>query len=536
VIDFNGQRVQIMHEGSRVVADGYCGNWMTRIIKSLRGHHEPQEELVFHHILKLARPGSLIMECGSFWAYYTNWFLGFVPDSCAVCVEPDENHLECGRRNLELNGRTATFINACIGGQHIPSILMRRESDGQEVEMTCQNMNSLLGLTGDKPVEVLHIDAQGAELSFLRSAREAAARGHLRFIVVSTHHESISGSPFTHQDCLAELRRMGATILAEHSVEESFSGDGLIAASCYPEDRNIFLPSVSINKPERSLFGPAQPTRVFNVAHTRFGSLVVSSRDQVISRMLLERGNFEEAKIEEVVQFLAVNFAFMPETFVDLGANIGTHIVSAMASGRFSRGIAIEMEEANFELLQANVAINHLGTKTQLFHAALSNVCARGRIELSDENFGDHRIRNDDFFQDGKFGEHKRSTTDIVTTTLDDFVTEEGLNLGSGALIWMDTQGHEGHVLAGGRATFSNGKSPYVVVEMWPYGIERSGGRDLFFEFLDGCAAIYDINSENWAKHPFLSAKVFSSLYDQMLASSAAHEIHTDLLCIRRNR
>ena len=282
VIDFNGQRVQIMHEGSRVVADGYCGNWMTRIIKSLRGHHEPQEELVFHHILKLARPGSLIMECGSFWAYYTNWFLGFVPDSCAVCVEPDENHLECGRRNLELNGRTATFINACIGGQHIPSIVMRRESDGQEVEMTCQNMNSLLGLTGDKPVEVLHIDAQGAELSFLRSAREAAARGHLRFIVVSTHHESISGSPFTHQDCLAELRRMGATILAEHSVEESFSGDGLIAASCYPEDRNIFLPSVSINKPERSLFGPAQPTRVFNVAHTRFGSLVVSSRDQVI--------------------------------------------------------------------------------------------------------------------------------------------------------------------------------------------------------------------------------------------------------------
>jgi FkbM family methyltransferase len=295
---------------------------------------------------------------------------------------------------------------------------------------------------------------------------------------------------------------MGATILAEHSVEESFSGDVLIAASCFPEDRNIFLPGVSINEPEHSLFGPAQSTRVFNIAHTRFGSLVVSSRDKVISRMLVERGGFEEAKIEEIVQFLATNFAFMPETFVDLGANIGTHIVSAMASGRFSRGIAIEMEEANFELLQANVAINHLGTKTQLFHAALSNVCARGRIELSEENFGDHRIRNDDFFQDGKFAEHERSTTDIVTTTLDNITT------------------------------FSNGNSPCVVVEMWPYGIERSGGRDLFFEFLDGCAAIYDINSENWANRPFLTAKAVSSLYDNMLASSAAHEIHADLLCI----
>jgi len=157
-------------------------------------------------------------------------------------------------------------------------------------------------------------------------------------------------------------------------------------------------------------------------------------------------------------------------------------------------------------------------------------------MEISPDNFGDHRLLLEGYSESNMYNEKIRENRNIVSNTLDDLLGKNNIHIGKNTLVWIDTQGHEGHVLAGGRATFSNGKSPYVVVEMWPYGIERSGGRDLFFEFLDGCAAIYDINSENWAKHPFLSAKVFSSLYDQMLASSAAHEIHTDLLCIRRNR
>ena len=39
----DGTRVQIMHNGLRVLADGYCGEWMTQLIARCRGCHEPQE-------------------------------------------------------------------------------------------------------------------------------------------------------------------------------------------------------------------------------------------------------------------------------------------------------------------------------------------------------------------------------------------------------------------------------------------------------------------------------------------------------------
>jgi len=531
----DGKTVQTMHEGTRVLAGGYYGEWMQRLIELLRGHHEPQEELVFHHLLKHVRPGSFIVEVGSFWAYYSNWYLGAVPDSRALCVEPDENHLDCGRRNFELNGRTAHLVNASVGGRYVPSVRLARESDGNEVDIPCHDMNSLLGLIGEMPVEMLHIDAQGAELAFLRSARDAAARGLLRFVVVSTHHESISGSPATHRDCLDELRRMGAVILVEHSVEQSFSGDGLIAASLSPADRAIFLPEISVNQPESSLFGPDRLSCPFEIARTAFGPMVVSSEDRVISRMLVERGSFEEGKVAEVLEFLARNFRFVPETFVDVGANIGTHIVSVMASGRFARGIAIEMEETNFALLQANVILNRLGAKTRLFKVALSNSCARRKIEFSEENFGDHRIRMDAVSASGNFNEEERATEEISTVTLDHLLGEGGVTLGPGTLVWMDTQGHEGHVLAGGRRTFS-ADVPCVVMEMWPYGLERSGGRELLFEFLAGCNTIYDINAEGWVESPPLSAENVREIYGRFLASSAPHDAHTDLLCIREIR
>ena len=532
VIDFNGQRVQIMHEGSRVVADGYCGNWTTRIIESLRGHHEPQEELVFHHILKHVRPETRMVELGAFWAYYSNWYLGAVSGSEAILVEPDENHLACGRVNLELNGRSAMLVNASIGSCHIPSVAMSRGSDQQVVDIPCHNMGSLLKVIGERPIELLHIDAQGAELPFLSSARDAVERGLVRFLVVSTHHESISGSPTTHRDCLREILAMGGVILSEHPVEESFSGDGLIAASFSPNDRGIFLPKISVNLPEESLFGPDVDCAPCEIAQTKFGSMIVSCKDRVISRMLIDQKKFEEDKIGEVTSFLAKRFGFAPETFVDIGANIGTHIVSAMVSGRFISGIAVEMEESNFELLQANVALNHLSGRARLFRTALSDACSWATRELSPDNYGDHRIRMDGTPLSGDYQEQYRLTQKVSAVTLDRLLSDEALVLGRRALVWMDTQGHEGQVLAGGCKTLQGPDAPYLVTEFWPYGLERAGALDQFFEFLERCTAIYNINADGWAMEAPLSLEGARSLFTEIRSRPNGHAAHTDLLCI----
>jgi hypothetical protein len=111
-------------------------------------------------------------------------------------------------------------------------------------------MPALAQRINHEPIEVLHMDVQGAETGFIRSMRRSDAKNCVRFLVISTHHESISGSATTHEDCLEELRSQGAAILAEHSVAESFSGDGLIVASFEPADRWRRLPPISRAAPE----------------------------------------------------------------------------------------------------------------------------------------------------------------------------------------------------------------------------------------------------------------------------------------------
>ncbi|TIO39380.1 MAG: FkbM family methyltransferase [Mesorhizobium sp.] len=118
----------------------------------------------------------------------------------------------------------------------------------------CLDMAGVSRLTNDRTIEVLHLDVQGAELPFIRSMAPAVERRSLRFVVVSTHHSSISGSRTTHADCREALLDFGAVILAEHDVQQSYSGDGLITASFFPEDRRIELPPVSLNKAALSLF------------------------------------------------------------------------------------------------------------------------------------------------------------------------------------------------------------------------------------------------------------------------------------------
>lgn len=52
------------------------------------------------------------------------------------------------------------------------------------------------------------------------------------------------------------IEALGGAILAEHPVDESFSGDGLIVASFDPADGRIAPPPISRSHPARSLFGP----------------------------------------------------------------------------------------------------------------------------------------------------------------------------------------------------------------------------------------------------------------------------------------
>jgi FkbM family methyltransferase len=252
----DGRRVQLMHNGVKVVAGGYHGDWMAHIIRGLRGHHEPQEEWLFHHVLRFVRHGSVMVELGSFWAYYSLWFLHEVPGSEALCVEPDPNHMAIGQRNAQLNGMSDSirFVEAWIGGRQTASCSHVCESTGQQRALPCLDAQAVLDLCGGRDIELMHVDAQGAELPLLKSMRSIVGQGRIRFVMISTHHAAIGGGRCTHEDCLDAVAQLGGRVLAEYDVHESFSGDGLVLASFLPADRNISLPPVSRNRARYSLF------------------------------------------------------------------------------------------------------------------------------------------------------------------------------------------------------------------------------------------------------------------------------------------
>jgi FkbM family methyltransferase len=256
ILDTPDGLVQIMHNGLKVRAGGYYGDWMAHIIRGLRGHHEPQEELAFHHLLKYVRHNSLMVELGAFWSYYTLWYLHDVPNSSAICVEPDPSNIEVGKDNARLNHLEdrIRFHEAWIGAQSLDSLELRCESTNTQRLLPCLDMAAVLDLADNRAIELLHIDAQGAELPFILSMAPLVEQSLVRFIVVSTHHSSISGSPTTHTDCRDALLKLGAVILAEHDVQQSFSGDGLIVASFFSEDQRIQIPHLSLNRPHLSMF------------------------------------------------------------------------------------------------------------------------------------------------------------------------------------------------------------------------------------------------------------------------------------------
>jgi len=233
----NGIMVQLMFNGLKVVAGGYYGDWMQQIIQNLYGHHEPQEEKVFFEIVKAIKQikGSeaplAIMELGSFWSYYSLWFSVEFPKSKALLIEPDVNYLNVGVKNFELNGLKGFFVNEVVSKEDKNEIDFVQESDGKKIKVKVFDFDNTLKLNNLNSVDILMCDIQGHESYFFHQINRALKGGKVQIAIISTHHKSISGSWTTHENLLKYLTEIGGHIIAEHSVSESFSGDGLIAVS-----------------------------------------------------------------------------------------------------------------------------------------------------------------------------------------------------------------------------------------------------------------------------------------------------------------
>ena len=119
-----------MHNGVLVVEGWLLRRLDERDHPHLRGHHEPQEEVVFHEIVeRLAADDGppTMVELGAFWAYYTLWVMQRMPSTRAILVELDPNNLEVGKVNLRLNGRAGRVRPSGGGAEPRPLSRSLRE-------------------------------------------------------------------------------------------------------------------------------------------------------------------------------------------------------------------------------------------------------------------------------------------------------------------------------------------------------------------------------------------------------------------------
>ncbi|CAN5482491.1 hypothetical protein BH10PSE7_BH10PSE7_15650 [soil metagenome] len=223
IIDDGKRRWQTMFNGVQVLADGYYGEWMTRLITALKGHHEPQEERVFYSLVEQLPEAPTMIELGAYWAYYSIWLKKRRPFARAIIVEPDPTRCAVGIANA---ARNAVAVSVEIAGiQTGGGYLALSAADVQNVALCVPavSVQELMSRQGLERLTVLHADIQGAEEALLTQARPLLERRSIDYLLVSTHSEQL------HSRCLNIFRDVGYRIIAEHTPEESYSFDGLIA-------------------------------------------------------------------------------------------------------------------------------------------------------------------------------------------------------------------------------------------------------------------------------------------------------------------
>lgn len=256
VFELDGMSVQRMHNGLLVQEGGYLGTWTTEIISQLRGHHEPQEELAFHSVLERVastEDSPTMVELGCYWSYYSLWFIHRTGGR-AIGLEPDPGYMKVGQKNYEINGFVPELYAGAIAGEPSAQVTFLAESTGEEITVEGFTLESLMDRADLDRASIVLADIQGFETPLIAAAEQLVKDGRIRFMVISTHHHTISGSATTHQDLLAKVTAWGGHIVAEHTVGESFSGDGLVVVSFDDQDADLQVP-ISRARYRESYFG-----------------------------------------------------------------------------------------------------------------------------------------------------------------------------------------------------------------------------------------------------------------------------------------
>jgi FkbM family methyltransferase len=207
------------------------------------------------------------------------------------------------------------------------------------------------------------------------------------------------------------------------------------------------------------------------------GVYLMRTRDKHIGKSLFTKEGRGEMHVltraTAVLTGLYGPTAIKDKVFLDVGANIGTTTIPAVLDHAFGRAIAFEPEEENFVTLRLNTLLNGVDDRVLAIQKAASNEKSMAELVVNPEQGGKHWIATD-----GDKKSLARATDQIVrveSMAIDDLVTEGVLDPDAAGLIWIDAQGHEGHILDGAESLTTTGVP--VVLEWDPRALDVVGDR-----------------------------------------------------------
>lgn len=231
---------------------------------------------------------------------------------------------------------------------------------------------------------------------------------------------------------------------------------------------------------------------------------VVATADKVIGRELFLHGEFDFAKLQTALAIIEREGRPRPQHLIDVGANIGTIVIPALARGLMQSATAVEPHPSNLRLLRANLALNGLSERVRVLAQAVGTEShASLFLTESSTNSGNHSI--------GRMG------LPVASTRLDDVDCPH-----DGALLWMDIEGYEGHALRGAPNLLAAGIP--LVCEYNAGYLENSGGMNWFREGLEG-RRIFDLKQ---------GEKAVEITLDQLAVMYPAGHEFTDVLALKR--
>ncbi len=269
------------------------------------------------------------------------------------------------------------------------------------------------------------------------------------------------------------------------------------------------------------------PARRLTTVLTRNGSLTFDSKDKTTGRILHIYRNHEFDEMMLVVQFLrdkGLLTGSMDGTVVDVGGYLGMSSTAFLLEDVFERAIAFEPSPDNYRLLELNVRNNHLQNRLRAFNMALSDENSELLFELSNKNFGDHRIRHGESATEGHFDEDKRNVIRVSACRFDDFLERSPeINQDEIRLVWMDIQGHEARFLRGAHGFLTRHPDVPVMMEFWPYAIRRSGiDKNEFSELVSGMFnKFYAFEESDFHRHDIDSIGDYFDKHDDPDGGSA---------------